>query len=160
MAMPRVVVYRLEGCATGLDGPYSRSPQGAGGGPTYHVTPGYQTTFFCSAISACRWHTTTGCTRRVSPMSRSTGTTCRSCGLCCPSLQFGQPRGDRQIRNVRRCWIFQGLRAPHLDHLDARSLAGGQRGSWKHQDSLHPASQAKIHRPRWGQWCSTAALKC
>ena len=38
-----------------------------------------------------------------------------------------------------------GVVCAYLDRLDARSLAGGQRGSWRHQDSLHPASQARIH---------------
>ena len=71
--------------------------------------------------------------------------TCRSCVLCCPSLRFGQPRGDRLIRNVLRCWILQGLCVPHLDRLDARSLAGGQLGSWRHRYGLHLVSQSRIH---------------
>ena len=37
MAVPSVVVYRLEGHTTGLDGPRSRRPQCAGGGPTHQT---------------------------------------------------------------------------------------------------------------------------
>ena len=53
--------------------------------------------------------------------------------LCCPSLWFGQLIGDRLIRNVRRWWNLRMWCAPHLDRLDARSLAGDQLGSWRHQ---------------------------
>ena len=35
--VPGAVVYRLEGCATGLNGPCSVSPQSAGGDPKHQV---------------------------------------------------------------------------------------------------------------------------
>ena len=47
------------------------------------------------------------------------------------------------------------LCAPQLDRLDARSLAGGQLGSWRHRYGLHLVSQYRIHWPRRGKWCLT-----
>ena len=42
------------------------------------------------------------------------------------------------------------LCAPHLDRLDARSFAGGQLGSWRHQYGLPLVSQYRTHWQRRG----------
>ena len=112
----------------------------------------------CSAISGCRWSTTTGCTRGAFPMSHFGETICRSCALFCLCLWFCQLKGDRPTLHARLChvwWSLQMLYVPRLDRPDVRLVAGGQLGSWSHlnesvQDPLAAA----------GRWCSIATLHC
>ena len=58
---------------------------------------------------------------------------------------MSQLRALLPLPAVLQCWILRGLCAPHLDRLDARSLAGGQLGSWRHRYGLHLVSQSRIH---------------
>ena len=55
---------------------------------TESLTSDHSGTFYCSVISACRWHITTGCTRGASPMLHFAKTTCHSCTLYCPCLRL------------------------------------------------------------------------
>ena len=71
--------------------------------------------------------------KRGLPMSSFGETICCSCALFC--LWFCQSKGDRPTLHARLChvpWTVQMLYVPCLDHPEARSVAGGQFGSWSH----------------------------
>ena len=85
------------------------------------------------------------------------------CVLFCLCLWFCQSNGDRPTLHAGLChvrWSVQMLYVPRLDPSDARSVAGGQFGSWSHLYESLLDSRCRTHWPRRGRWCSIAALRC
>ena len=157
MAVPSVMVYRLEVRAAGLDGPCLRGSQCAegdkGGQPREAFpamdgnTPGVHRIADVSTLrhlkrrdAVQRYRAVIGPplpgTQEGPPPCRVSEkqyvAAARSSAFACGSAKS---KGDRLTLHARLChvrWSVQMLYVPRLDRPDARSVTGGQFGSWSH----------------------------
>ena len=95
--------------------------------------------------------------------SRFTEITCHSCALYYRCLRSCRSREDRLTLPARLCHVRRNLRTlcvPRLDRPDARSVAGGQYGSWSRLYRTLLYSRCRTHQLRRGRWCSIVVPRC